>query len=465
MTNRLFVPKEINDMGTKNYITAIEIGSSKVAGTVGVATYEGINIIAYASEPVEGFISKGVVRNVDAAGACLTNIINRLEAQLDNKVTIEKAYTTIGGISVRSVKSTVKREFDEYKKITPEIIDAMAIENDNEFVVPEGYQKVQVIVQDYKLDGSVNTAPAGFHTRSIEGSYLNIIINEQFMKQLGESFEMAKIEIVDSFTAAKLEADILLNKDDKHSCALVNMGAETTTISIYTNELLRKLVVLPLGGENITRDISTQHISREEAESIKIFKGYGATGSDNSLIANENLNKIIAARIEEILLNIKHQIESSGEKVGHIFFTGGAAKLKNLKTLLDEHLQDYTTRIITEPTLRCFNDSGLSLASDAITPTLFGLLSTGKENCCREVGTKEPATPVQLSLLENVEEDKNEPETAATAREEKAEVKTEEKDSKKTEKSRKKPKWQQTLINMFADFKDNMTEDEENDDE
>lgn len=452
-------------MGTKNYITAIEIGSSKVAGTVGVATYEGINIIAYASEPVDGFISKGVVRNVDAASACLTNIINRLEAQLDNKVTIEKAYTTIGGISVRSVKSTVKREFDEYKKITPEIIDAMAIENDNEFVVPEGYQKVQVIVQDYKLDGSVNTAPAGFHTRSIEGSYLNIIINEQFMKQLGESFEMAKIEIVDSFTAAKLEADILLNKDDKHSCALVNMGAETTTISIYTNELLRKLVVLPLGGENITRDISTQHISREEAESIKIFKGYGATGSDNSLIANENLNKIIAARIEEILLNIKHQIESSGEKVGHIFFTGGAAKLKNLKTLLDEHLQDYTTRIITEPTLRCFNDSGLSLASDAITPTLFGLLSTGKENCCREVGAKEPATPVQLSLLENVEEDKNEPETAATAKEEKAEVKTEEKDSKKTEKSRKKPKWQQTLINMFADFKDNMTEDEENDDE
>ena len=441
-------------MGTKNYITAIEIGSSKVAGTVGVATYEGINIIAYASEPVDGFISKGVVRNVDAAGACLTNIINRLEAQLDNKVTIEKAYTTIGGISVRSVKSTVKREFDEYKKITPEIIDAMAIENDNEFVVPEGYQKVQVIVQDYKLDGSVNTAPAGFHTRSIEGSYLNIIINEQFMKQLGESFEMAKIEIVDSFTAAKLEADILLNKDDKHSCALVNMGAETTTISIYTNELLRKLVVLPLGGENITRDISTQHISREEAESIKIFKGYGATGSDNSLIANENLNKIIAARIEEILLNIKHQIESSGEKVGHIFFTGGAAKLKNLKTLLDEHLQDYTTRIITEPTLRCFNDSGLSLASDAITPTLFGLLSTGKENCCREVGAKEPATPVQLSLLENVEEDKNEPE-----------VKTEEKDSKKTEKSRKKPKWQQTLINMFADFRDNVTEDEENDDE
>lgn len=451
----------------KNYITAIEIGSSKVAGTVGVATYEGINIIAYASEPVEGFISKGVVRNVDAASACLTNIINRLEAQLDNKVIIEKAYTTIGGLSVRSIKSTVKKDFDEYKKITPEIIDAMAIENDNEFVVPEGYQKVQVIVQEYKLDGSVNTAPTGFHTRSIEGNYLNIVINEQFMKQLSESFEMAKIEIVDSFTAAKLDADILLNKDDKHGCALVNMGAETTTISIYTNELLRKLVVLPLGGENITKDISTEHLSREEAERIKIFKGYGAASSDNIPIAAETLNRITAARVEEILLNVKHQIESSGEKVGQILFTGGAAKLKNLKTLLDEHLQDYSTRIITEPSLNCFSDSGLSLAAGAITPTLFGLLSTGKENCCKEVGAKEPATPVQLSLLENVEEEENNEPEAATpaAEEEKTEKKTEEKENKKPEKNRKKPKWQQTLINMFSDFKDNMTEDEDNDDE
>lgn len=451
-------------MGTKNYITAIEIGSSKVAGTVGVATYQGINIIAYASEPVDGFISKGVVRNVDAASACLTNIINRLEAQLENKVIIEKAYTTIGGLSVRSIKSTVKKEFNEYTKITPDIIDAMADDNEKEFVIPEGYQKVQVIAQDYKLDGSMNTAPAGFHTRSIEGSYLNIIINEQFMKQLSESFEMAKIQIADSFTAAKLDADILLNKDDKHSCALVNMGSETTTISIYTNELLRKLVVLPLGGENITKDISTEHISREEAESIKICKGYNPTGNDNQPIATETLNKIIAARIEEILLNIKHQIENSGEKVGQILFTGGAAKLKNLKALLDEHLQDYTTRIITEPSLNCFSDSGMSLASGAITPTLFGLLSTGKENCCKEVGAKELATPIQQSLFE-------EEETIPTQTENHKEVKEpetpkkekEEKRQKETDKTKKKSGWQQKLMNMFADFKENISEDEDGD--
>ena len=39
-------------MGTKNYIVALELGSSKVSGAVAVENYEGINVIAYASEPV-----------------------------------------------------------------------------------------------------------------------------------------------------------------------------------------------------------------------------------------------------------------------------------------------------------------------------------------------------------------------------------------------------------------------------
>ena len=450
-------------MGTWNYITTIEIGSSKISGTVGMATYDGMKIVAYASEPVDGFISKGVIRNVDAASTSLSNIVNRLEAQLGGKVTIERAYITIGGLSVHSIKSTVKRNFDEYKKITTEIIDSMAMENDNEFVVPTGFQKVQVIPQEYLLDGNSNVSPTGFHARSIECSYLNIVINEQFMKQLCESFEMARIEIVDSFCAAKIEADILLNKEDKSGCALVNIGAETTTMSIYRNDLLRKLIVLPLGGETITKDICAERISREEAEQIKISRGYNSTNSEGLPFSLDTLNKIIGARMQEILLNVKHQIEISGEIVPKILFTGGSAKIKNLKALLDEHLTGYNTQIITDPSLNCFSDSNLYLAEGAITPTLFGLLSTGKENCCKEVLPKETVAPVQQTLFD-------EPETAPEPAPEPEKPKEEEtekpkEEKKKTEKVKKKPIWQQKLMDMFADFKENMSEDEEGEDD
>lgn len=452
-------------MGTKNYITAIEIGSSKVSGVIGIETYEGMKIIAYACEPVDGFISKGVVRNVDATSACLTNIINRLETQLDNKINIEKAYINIGGLSVHSIKSTIKREFDEYTKITTDIIDGMALDNDTRFIVPEGYQKVQVIVQEYKLDGSINTSPTGFHTRCIECSYLNIVIKEQFMKQLCESFEMAKIDIVDSFCAAKIDADNLLDKDHKRNCALVNMGAETTTISIYRDELLRKLVVLPLGGENITKDICAEHVSREEGEQLKIFKGYNSTIVDNSPIPNEVLNKIIEARVSEILLNIKNQIATSGEKVTQILFIGGAARLKNLSQLTKEHLPTFETRIMTEPSLNSFSDSNLYLADGAITPTLFGLLSTGKENCCKEIMPKEPAKPIQTELFDN-EPQPAEPVTPKP-RTEPEPIKKEK--TKKTEKDKNKNPfgglfgWVNKGKDVWKELKDNMTEEESDD--
>lgn len=452
-------------MGTKNYITAIEIGSSKVSGAIGIETYEGIKIIAYACEPVDGFISKGVVRNVDATSACLTDIVNRLETQLDNKISIEKAYTNIGGLSVHSIKSSVKREFDEYTKITPEIIDGMAIDNDNQFVVPEGYQKVQVIVQEYKLDGNTNTAPTGFHTRCIECNYLNIVIKEQFMKQLNESFNMAKIEIVDSFSAAKIDADNLLDKDHKRNCALVNIGAETTTISIYRDDLLRKLVTIPLGGENITKDICAEQLSREEAEQLKIFKGYKSAITDSSTIPNDTLDKIIEARMGEILLNIKNQIATSGEKVTQIIFTGGGSKLKNLPLLFKEHLPTYTTVIKTDPSLNRFSDSGLYLAEGAITPTLLGLLSIGKDNCCKEILPKEPAKPIQTELFKEEETPVEKPVTP----QEKPE---------KPEKKPEKPKIKESnnlfgglfgnFINKgkkaFNELKDNMTEVENDND-
>ncbi len=450
-------------MGTWNYITAIEIGSSRISGTVGMATYDGMKIVAYASEPVDGFISKGVIRNVDAASTSLSNIVNRLESQLGGKVTIEKAYITIGGLSVHSIKSTVKRNFDEYKKVTTEIIDSMAVENEKEFAVPAGFQKVQVIPLEYLLDGNANVSPTGFHARTIECSYLNIVINEQFMKQMCESFEMARIEIADSFCAAKIEADILLSKENKRGCALVNIGSDTTTVSIYSNELLRKLVVIPMGGETITKDICAERISREEAEQIKISKGYNSANGEGLPFSLETLNKIIGARIQEILLNVKHQIEISGEPVQKILFTGGTAKIKNLKMLLDEHLSGYTTQIITEPSLNCFSDSSLYLADGAITPTLFGLLSTGKENCCKEVMPKENTQPVQQNLFgEETETEIPADESKETAKKEQPETKKEEKEgAKKTEKVKKKPVWQQKLIDMFADFKDNMSEEEE----
>ena len=53
----------------------------------------------------------------------------------------------------------------------------------------------------------------------------------------------------------------------RSGCALVDFGADTTTISVYKNNILRYLSVLPLGGNTITRDITSLQMEEQDAES------------------------------------------------------------------------------------------------------------------------------------------------------------------------------------------------------
>ncbi len=394
-------------MGKNDYITAIEISSSKISGTVGVKTYEGIKILAAASTPVIGFISKGVVRNVDETSNAINYIINSLESSLDN-IAIKKAYVSLAGLTVHSIRSKVTRTFENYTKITPDIINDMAEENDSTFITPEGYTRVQAISQEYRLDGMIDKNPIGAPTRVIEGNYLNIVIKEQYLKQLNDSFEQAEIKIEDSFCAARMDADIILSTDARRNgCALVNIGADTTTIAIYNSDMMRKLIVLPLGSNNITTDLCSAQISRDEAEEIKITRGYKPSGNDFGPLDSDTTNTIIKARMNEILQNVKYQVEEFNENVNHLIFTGGGSKLKNLNLLLDEYLPNFKCEIISEPQFTLVSSDNVNI-NGIFSTALYSLLKQGNENCCEELKPTVYTPPVEQVLKFEDEQPKEE---------------------------------------------------------
>lgn len=468
-------------MGNTNYIAAIELSSSKISGTVGIETYDGIKILAASSIPVEGFISKGVVRNVDETSNAINCIINNLESSLD-KVDIKKAYISLSGLTIRSIKSKVTRSYDEYTKITPEIINGMAEENDETFTAPEGYTRVQVVNQEYRLDGKVDNNPIGAPTMTIEGNYLNIVMKEQYLKQLSDSFEQAKIEIADRFNAARMDADIMLSKDARRNgCALVNIGAQTTTITIYNNDIQRMQTVLPLGSNNITQDLCAEHISYDEAEEIKITRGYKQQGSENTPIDAEIINSIIYARMSEILQNTRYQIEESGEFVNHVVFTGGGSKLKNLDMLLQEFLPNFKTEIISEPHFNLISSSNVNI-NGVFSTALYGLLKQGKENCCEEHRIEVAPKPTISSIFDyedieqqqqNTPEHEREEARRRAEEEEKIRIAAEERKLKEQQVKIKKdkeqkPKKPSPVFNFFGKimkgteaFMENITGDED----
>ena len=382
-------------MATTEFIAAIELGSSKITGVAGRKNSDGsMQILAYAQEDSSTFIRKGVIFNLDKTAQSLTSIINRLEGELKNS--IAKVYVGIGGQSLRTVRNVVSRDLEEEAIISEELVNAIGDEN---VAIPVVDMDIlDVAPQEYKVGNNLQANPVGLVGSHIEGRFLNIVARASVRKNLEHCFQQAKIDIADQLIAPLVTANAVLTESERRSgCALIDFGADTTTISVYKNNILRFLTVLPLGGNSITRDITTLQMEEEEAERLK--KAYGdalyeedpeqeeATcklDDDNRIIKVADLNNIIEARAEEIVANVWNQIQLSSYEdklLAGIILTGGAANLKNLDETLRKRSKIEKIRMAKLPR-NTVHASNNILKKDGSQNTLFGLLFEGNQNCC-----------------------------------------------------------------------------------
>ena len=437
-------------MATTEFIAAIELGSSKVTGIAGRKNSDGsMQVLAYAKEDSSSFIRKGIIYNLDKTAQSLTSIINKLEGDLKNS--IAKVYVGIGGQSLRTVRNVVSRDLNEETIISQELVDAICDEN---LEIPlVDMDILDVAPQEYKIGNNLQADPVGVAGSHIEGRFLNIVARASIKKNLERCFEQAKIEIADLLISPLVTANAVLSESERRSgCALIDFGADTTTISVYKNNILRFLTVLPLGGNSITRDITSMQMEEEEAERLKITFGnvmYEEEESEEAATCQledgsrtvelQALNNIIEARAEEIITNVWNQIQLSGyddKLLSGIIITGGAANLKNLDTMLRKRSKIEKIRTARSIRNTIQTDSDL-IKKDGTQNTLFGLLFEGKENCC--LVEARPVTPSQPVITEPVnmfEEDEALKEQEAAARE--AKKKKDEEDKRRRDEDRRR---------------------------
>lgn len=382
-------------MAATDFIVAIELGSSKISGIAGKKLPDGsLQILAIASECASDCIRKGVIYNLDKTTKSLTSLIKKLEASL--KASIGKVYVGISGQSLRTTRNTEVRHMDEETKISQELIDALKDSNRDIPII--GYQILGVAPQEYKVGLDLTIDPVGVQTDHIEARFLNIIARNSIKQNIERCFEQATIRIADDaddLIAPLALAEAVLTMNEKLSgCVLVDFGADTTTISIYKKNILRHLAVIPLGGNNITKDICSQQIEEEDAEALKIrfAKAYSEPTEDideNSICNLGNrcsiptllLEDIVEARVNEILDNVMNQIILSGYEsklLAGAIITGGGANLQNMKDAFIRRTKIEKVRIAYETS---YTLKGLEVEKDGSFNTLIALLAAGKENC------------------------------------------------------------------------------------
>ena len=380
-------------MAAKDFIVAIELGSSKMTGIAGKKNLDGsIQVLACIKEDSTSFIRKGVVYNIDKTAQCLTNIISRLEKQLKTRIT--QVYVGVGGQSIRSIRNVITKELPGETQVTQDMVIELMDANRN-MKYPD-QEILDAAVQEYKVDSQLQLEPVGIQCSRIEGNFLNILQRKTFNKNLNKCFETANINIAEFFLAPLALADSVLTEAERRSgCTLVDIGADTTTVSVYSKNILRHLAVIPLGSNNITKDIASLQMEESDAERMKLK--YASAYTENNDIDNNmkysidqdrqvetrKFIEIVEGRLEEIIANVWCQVpeEYCDKLLGGIVLTGGGANMKDIEKAFQNYTHIDKIRVAKFVTQTITSQIPEITARDGRMNTVLGLLAKGDINC------------------------------------------------------------------------------------
>ena len=425
-------------MEAKNdIIVALEFGTSSIRGIAGRKRQDGsVQILGLEKEDAIDSIQKGVIYNIDRTTSAIHNIVGRLSDKLGVRIT--RAYVGLAGQSLHTEPNTNKRNMETTVKVTPELIDNMLdINRQTQYA---GADILDVVVQEYLVGQKPATDPVGIQCDNIEARFLNVVAKTSLRENIEKCMRNANVAIADFIISPLALADALLTPPEKRSgCALVDFGAGTTTISYYKENILRKLVVLPLGGDTITGDImNVLQVDQEEAERLK--RKYGLAYSptmveqpkqiaiSNDRVADENLLLgIIANRQEEIVLNVGNQLKDFvPNMLSGIVITGAAAQMGDMVTAINQLTK--ITRVKNARSLIVSAEvaDGVSAPQGTSSDTLIALLMKAEVGC--------------TEVIKAVEEKTDDEEEKKTDDEQKEAEKREEEKAKEIRKTKKEKK-------------------------
>ena len=328
-------------MAIGDIIVGIDIGTSKVCTIVGeVNNFGQIEIMCSTSYKCNG-LKKGKIVNEDDISLSISKTIK--EAEEETEFRINSAYVTIPGKYVTIVQNNVSKEVkDRFTGITQKDIQS-AIMQVKDIEVPDNQIIVDMVIDDVILDnGKSTTDPIGNLCTSFTINAQVILANKEYVRQLSGIFKKAGIDIDGIVPITLAERNLVLDKNELHdNIMLLDVGAGNTDIGVFEGNKFIYTNTIPLGGDNITHDISVVlAISEEEADKLKRQYGLALRSfidNDNEIMLNtckdesrskviksSELIEIMEARIEEIFSLVNKNITNQGIKsrINNVILTG-----------------------------------------------------------------------------------------------------------------------------------------------
>ncbi|MBC7704140.1 MAG: cell division protein FtsA [Rhodoferax sp.] len=333
----------------KDLVVGLDIGTAKVMAVVAEVLPNGeLKLAGFGIAPSNG-LKRGVVVNIDATVQSIQLALKEAELMADCKIT--RVYTGITGSHIRGINSSGMVAIKDREVTQADV--ARVVETAKAINISTDQRLLLVEPQEFIIDGQDVKEPIGMSGIRLEAKVHIVTGAQSAAENIIKCVRRCGLE-VEQLMLNPLASSLAVLTDDERELgvALVDIGAGTTDVAIFTNGAIRHTSVIPIAGDLITSDIAMAlRTPTKDAEDIKVESGYakqlltdaetqvevpGLGDRGPRLLSRQALAGVIEPRVEEIFALVHQVIRESGyEEVlsSGIVLTGGSCVMPGMVEL------------------------------------------------------------------------------------------------------------------------------------
>jgi len=340
-----------------NIITVIDLGSAKTVVLVVETTDAGLRYRGHGIAESAG-TRRGVVVDLDAASKSVSVAVAAAEKSCG--LPLGSAVVGISGPHIRSVNSHgVISLGSRARELTNADVQA-AGDRAREITMPEDREILHLLQQEFVVDDTDGVPhPVGMIGRQLEVRVHVITAAHSALQNVVTALNRAGMSVEDTIYEALACADSVLRRDERElGAAVIDIGAATADICVVQEDVVIHTGVVPLGGNNFTRDVAYGlETPLPDAESLKRQFGCSMVTRINEqneievpsvgdrpprMMRQRDLGEILEPRARELMELLRDNLRHAGvlEMLGGgIILTGGAARLLSLTESCEDILR------------------------------------------------------------------------------------------------------------------------------
>lgn len=337
----------------KHIYTSVDIGSTSIKVIVCELHKNKLNLLAASSVKSKG-IKKGLINDPKEAAMSLRKAFLEVEAILGVK--IKKAL-----VSVPSYFADF-RPFKEELEVKTEgnLVDSNTVVRLLKKVVDakitNNTEMAAIFPVDFKLDDKEGIKdPKGLVGSNLGVRGVIALTPRKNVYSVVNLLEAIGVETVDISLNCVGDVYAFKSKDiDSKIGAIVNIGSDATSVTLYNKGIVVRSSILQLGGRNIDNDIAYIYkvdldtavrlkekfaVAHKNAASVGEVMEVTTSNGENMKINQYEVSEVAMSRIEEILNLIDKEIKILTTKhIDYIIITGGVSNMAGFSRVAEEVL-------------------------------------------------------------------------------------------------------------------------------